>query len=63
MGAPDEAGAVGAAGLGAGCSAPQPLRPLRRHLVQLAPTEPVEAGGPVVWCVDEEAYVRPESGG
>lgn len=53
-----------AAALGAGAGAPLPLTPLRRHLVQLQVEHPLPLA-PVVWRVDaeEEAYVRPESGG
>lgn len=37
------------------------LAPMRRHVAQLDAVVPVRS--PVVWCVDDEAYFRPESGG
>lgn len=37
------------------------LTPMRRHVAQLDAATP--ASSPVVWCVDDEAYFRPESGG
>ncbi len=37
------------------------LTPMRRHVAQLDAAVP--PGSPVVWCVDDEAYFRPESGG
>lgn len=64
-----EAGAVviaagaWAAALGETAGAPLPLRPLRRHVAILEADPPLPAGSPVVWCVDDEAYFRPESGG
>jgi len=56
------AGAWGAP-LGQGCGAPVALEPRRRHLAQLAPTAPVPRAMPIVWRVDDEVYLRPESGG
>ena len=52
-----------AASLGAACGAALPLQPLRRHLAQLDPTEPVDEHGPTVWALGVEVYFRPESGG
>jgi D-arginine dehydrogenase len=52
-----------AAALGASCGASLPLQPLRRHLAQLDPTEPVDEHGPTVWALGVEVYFRPESGG
>lgn len=49
-------------GLGASIGAPLPLDPRRRHLAQLS-TPAMDARAPVVWCVDDEVYFRPESGG
>jgi D-arginine dehydrogenase len=49
--------------VGAGCDAPLPLVPRRRHLVQLAVPPGMAADEPVVWSVGDELYVRPESGG
>lgn len=52
------------AGLGEGAGAPLPLVPMRRHLAQIAPREPLPADSAIAWCVDEdEVYYRPESGG
>lgn len=56
------AGAWGAE-LGARSGAPLPLQPVRRHLVQLAPSAPLPESHPVVWRLDDELYYRPESGG
>ena len=55
------AGGAWASQLGATGGAPLELSPLRRHVAQLDATVPAQA--PVVWCVDDEAYFRPESGG
>lgn len=52
-----------AGGLGQSCNAAMPLVPLRRHLVQLAPTQPLACDHPIVWRLEEEVYFRPESGG
>ncbi len=53
-----------ASSLGASCGAALPLQPLRRHLVQLDPADPVDEHGPTVWALgDVEVYFRPESGG
>ncbi len=53
-----------ASSLGASCGAALPLRPLRRHLAQLVPSNPVDEHGPTVWSLGEvEVYFRPESGG
>jgi D-arginine dehydrogenase len=53
-----------AASLGASCGAALPLQPLRRHLVQLDPADPMDQHGPTVWALgDGEVYFRPESGG
>jgi D-arginine dehydrogenase len=52
-----------ASSLGASCGAPLPLQPLRRHLAQLDPVEPVNEHGPTVWALGVEVYFRPESGG
>ena len=52
-----------AATLGASCGAALPLQPLRRHLAQLDPADPVDAHGPTVWALGVEVYFRPESGG
>jgi D-arginine dehydrogenase len=52
-----------AGGLGQSCGAAMPLVPLRRHLVQLAPAEPLASDHPIVWRLEEEVYFRPESGG
>jgi D-arginine dehydrogenase len=52
-----------AASLGASCGAALPLQPLRRHLAQLDPTEPVDEHGPTMWALGVEVYFRPESGG
>jgi len=52
-----------ASSLGASCGASLPLQPLRRHLAQLDPTEPVDEHGPTVWALGVEVYFRPESGG
>lgn len=53
-----------ASSLGASCGAPLPLVPLRRHLAQLDPADPVDEHGPTVWSLGEgEVYFRPESGG
>ncbi len=63
------AGAVVVAGgawsglLGAGCGAPLALEPRRRHLALLETTDGAGAPSPVVWCVDDEVYLRPDSGG
>lgn len=53
-----------AARLGAGCGAPLPIVPHRRHLALLDVAAPL-ARGPVVWRLDRgrEVYFRPESGG
>jgi glycine/D-amino acid oxidase-like deaminating enzyme len=56
------AGAWGAS-LGASCGAPLPLQPRRRHLAQLDAGPPADPGAPVVWCLGDELYYRPESGG
>jgi D-arginine dehydrogenase len=56
------AGAWGAS-LGASCGAPLPLEPRRRHLAQLTSGARHDPGGPVVWCLGDELYYRPESGG
>jgi D-arginine dehydrogenase len=56
------AGAWGAS-LGASSGAPLPLQPQRRHLAQLDVGAPVDPGAPIVWCVGDELYYRPESGG
>jgi glycine/D-amino acid oxidase-like deaminating enzyme len=56
------AGAWGAS-LGASCGAPLPLQPRRRHLAQLDVGPPADPGGPVVWCLGDELYYRPEPGG
>jgi D-arginine dehydrogenase len=52
-----------ASSLGASCGAPLPLGPLRRHLAQLDPVDPVDEHGPTVWALGVEVYFRPESGG
>jgi len=52
-----------AASLGASCGAALPLQPLRRHLAQLDPPEPVDEHGPTVWALGVEVYFRAESGG
>jgi D-arginine dehydrogenase len=54
-----------AASRGAACGAPLPLQPLRRHLAQLDPADPVYEHGPTVWALgaELEVYFRPESGG
>jgi D-arginine dehydrogenase len=53
-----------ASSLGASCGAALPLSPLRRHLAQLDPADPVDQHGPTVWALDEApVYFRPESGG
>jgi D-arginine dehydrogenase len=52
-----------AASLGASSGATLPLQPLRRHLTQLDPADPVDAHGPTVWALGVEVYFRPESGG
>jgi D-arginine dehydrogenase len=54
-----------AASLGGACGAALPLQPLRRHLAQLDPVEPVDEHGPTVWALgaELEVYFRPESGG
>lgn len=53
-----------ASSLGASCGAALPLQPLRRHLAQLDPADPVDEHGPTVWALGEvEVYFRPESGG
>ncbi len=57
------AGGAWGGALGASCGAPLPLEPRRRHLVQLGSAAGLDAGGPVVWCVGDELYYRPESGG
>lgn len=48
--------------LGASAGAPMPLEPRRRHLAQLD-TRALPSGSPVVWCLGDEVYFRPESGG
>ncbi|MHB8874476.1 MAG: NAD(P)/FAD-dependent oxidoreductase, partial [Myxococcaceae bacterium] len=63
------AGAVVIAGgawgesLGASCGASLPLEPRRRHLALLETQALLAADAPVVWCLDDEAYFRPDSGG
>ncbi len=58
------AGGAWAASLGASCGAPLPLQPKRRHLAQLeTAVSKVDPGAPVVWCLGDELYYRPESGG
>jgi D-arginine dehydrogenase len=52
-----------ASALGASCGAALPLQPLRRHLAQLDPADPVDEHGPTVWALGVEVYFRPESGG
>jgi D-arginine dehydrogenase len=52
-----------AASLGASCGAALPLQPLRRHLAQLDPADPVGEHEPTVWALGVEVYFRPESGG
>lgn len=53
-----------ASALGASCGTELPLQPLRRHLAQLDPADPVDGRGPTVWALDDgEVYFRPESGG
>jgi D-arginine dehydrogenase len=49
--------------LGTSCGAGLPLQPLRRHLAQLDPPDPVDEQGPTVWALGVEVYFRPESGG
>lgn len=49
--------------LGAGCGAPLPLEPRRRHLALLEPKSKLDGDAPVVWAVDDEVYLRPDSGG
>ena len=39
------------------------LQPTRRHLMVTAPDRRVDPAWPVVWCLGEEFYCRPESGG
>lgn len=56
------AGGAWAAALGASCSAPIPLFPVRRHLVMLEPETPLPPETPTVWDARVEAYFRPESG-
>lgn len=48
--------------LGASAGAPMPLEPRRRHLAQLD-TRALSPESPVVWCLGDEVYFRPESGG
>jgi glycine/D-amino acid oxidase-like deaminating enzyme len=55
------AGGAWAGELGAFAKAPLPLRPFRRHIAQLDLSLPPAT--PVVWCLDDEAYFRAESGG
>jgi D-arginine dehydrogenase len=58
------AGGAWAGALGATCGAPLPLQPRRRHLAQIeTPLSRVDPGAPVVWCLGDELYYRPESGG
>jgi glycine/D-amino acid oxidase-like deaminating enzyme len=57
------AGGAWAEALGASCGAPLPLQPRRRHLAQLEGGPRMDAGAPVVWCLGDELYYRPESGG
>jgi glycine/D-amino acid oxidase-like deaminating enzyme len=52
-----------AAALGHTAAAPLELRPMRRHLVHLDAPALLMGESPVVWCLDDEAYFRPESGG
>jgi len=54
-----------ASSMGAACGAALPLQPLRRHLAQLDPADPVDEHGPTVWALggELEVYFRPESGG
>jgi D-arginine dehydrogenase len=52
-----------AASLGGSCGAALPLQPLRRHLAQLDPADPMDDHGPTVWALGVEVYFRPESGG
>lgn len=49
--------------MGASAEAPMPLAPFRRHLVFLERGEERRAQVPVLWRVDEQVYLRPESGG
>jgi D-arginine dehydrogenase len=58
------AGGAWAAALGAGCGAPLPLVPMRRHLAMLAPeaTAALAPDAPTVWDVELGCYLRPESG-
>ena len=49
--------------VGAAAGAPLPLVPLRRHLAVLEPRPSIAPGGPVVWCLDDELYLRAEGGG
>jgi glycine/D-amino acid oxidase-like deaminating enzyme len=56
------AGAWGEA-LGASCGAALSLEPRRRHLALLEPKTKDDAGAPIIWCVDDELYMRPDSGG
>jgi D-arginine dehydrogenase len=51
-----------ASSLGQTADAPLSLSPLRRHVFQLD-TPGLSPETPVVWCVDDEVYFRPESGG
>jgi glycine/D-amino acid oxidase-like deaminating enzyme len=58
------AGGAWAASLGASCGAPLPLQPKRRHLAHLETSvSRLDPGAPVVWCLGDELYYRPESGG
>lgn len=58
------AGGAWAENLGRSVGAPLPLTPLRRHLVWLSyQKRPLETGSPVLWCLDDEVYIRPEGSG
>lgn len=52
-----------AGAIGAQAGAPLPLEPRRRHLAQIEASLPLEPDSPVVWCLGDELYYRPESGG
>jgi len=52
-----------AGSLGASVDCPLPLTPLKRHLAQLSDAPPGTSQMPVVWRLDDEVYLRPESGG
>jgi D-arginine dehydrogenase len=51
------------AALGLAWGTPLPVRPLRRHLALLSEPPRPKARCPVVWRVDQECYLRSESGG